>query len=710
MNWLRVDTTLDLMRSPTSYTAFLVSGLGVLVISLLLMLYTRWGQHRALQKCLVLSLWAHILLAAYSTTISLLPPRMPAREEIIDVSFDDGPGTRPGRPFGSEAAVAQEGPSSEAPWESFAQPSAVNPLGPDLPRPAATVVEPKRSAPVAPAGLPGAAGLEGLPLAAAPPPGVPNVTGPIAAPSQPQKVAEKIEVPAAERRVSQPPVVPVGPRPARAERTEAPAVAMKISQEIPSALLEPTSDLPRVAMAPTAGDAPALLSGPVDSGPPPQHTAPAAIASTKPPAAQQAAGDPAYAGGQSDEASPGRMWMPSVAAVASRRDLEITAEPPSAPALAPPGLAPHRVEAKHDVPGAYRLRVAPDRAQLAQRLGGTGRTEAAVQAALGWLGSAQAADGRWDASDYGSGRDLRTDGHARQGAGSEADTGMTGLSLLAFLASGHTHKEGPRSENVYRGLRYLLEVQGANGNLGGRATTFEFMYCHAIATFALSEAWGMSGDEALRGPLQRALAFTITAQNRETGGWRYWPGDAGDTSQLGWQFMALKSAELAGIPMPENTRRGIIKFLSSVAGGEHGGLACYRPNERYTRTMTAEAIACWQFLGMPREHPAGREAGDFLMGELPGQATPNVYYWYYATLAMYQLGGIHWSRWNEALRSTLVSTQKTDGPLAGSWDPDPVWGGYGGRVFSTALSTLCLEVYYRFLPLYREAAVEDRAR
>ena len=120
--------------------------------------------------------------------------------------------------------------------------------------------------------------------------------------------------------------------------------------------------------------------------------------------------------------------------------------------------------------------------------------------------------------------------------------------------------------------------------------------------------------------------------------------------------------------------------------------------------MTAEALACWQFLGMKREDPASNEAGDLLLGQLPGQGTTNVYYWYYATLAMFQLQGEHWQRWNEVMRPQLLTTQQTTGPLAGSWDPDPTWGSYGGRVYSTSLCALCLEVYYRYLPLYVQAA------
>ncbi len=124
--------------------------------------------------------------------------------------------------------------------------------------------------------------------------------------------------------------------------------------------------------------------------------------------------------------------------------------------------------------------------------------------------------------------------------------------------------------------------------------------------------------------------------------------------------------------------------------------------------MTAEALTCRQFLGMPPASATGLEAGDYILGQLPGEGQANFYYWYYATIGMYQLQGTHWDRWNKALRATLVQSQRSSGPLAGSWDPNTVWGGYGGRVYTTALGTLCLEVYYRFLPMYVEAAAMQR--
>ena len=351
-------------------------------------------------------------------------------------------------------------------------------------------------------------------------------------------------------------------------------------------------------------------------------------------------------------------------------------------------------------PDIYKDRTAADRAGVLHRRGGSPETEAAVQAALHWLATHQEADGHWDAAKYGAGQEYSVLGQDRGGAGAKAYTAVTGLSLLAFQANGNTHATGPYAKNVQHGLEYLLKVQAADGNLGGQAETYAFMYSHGMATFAMSEAYAMTHDKRLEQPLRRAIAYTIAAQHPTTGGWRYQQRETGDTSQLGWQLMALKSAELAGLPMPQAMRDGAIRFLKSVASGPHAGLASYRPGEQPSRTMTAEALVCRQFLGMARDNPSADEAGDALLGELPSKGKVNLYYWYYGTLGMYQLQGDYWQRWNEALQAALVGQQATDGDSAGSWDPVCIWGGYGGRVYSTAMSALCLEVYYRFLPLY----------
>jgi len=83
------------------------------------------------------------------------------------------------------------------------------------------------------------------------------------------------------------------------------------------------------------------------------------------------------------------------------------------------------------------------------------------------------------------------------------------------------------------------------------------------------------------------------------------------------------------------------------------------------------------------------------------------YYLYYGTLAMFQMGGDRWTKWNEALKPVLVNNQCKGGPMDGtvndkdgSWDPYGGSGKSGGRVFQTAVGALTLEVYYRYLPIY----------
>jgi hypothetical protein len=171
-------------------------------------------------------------------------------------------------------------------------------------------------------------------------------------------------------------------------------------------------------------------------------------------------------------------------------------------------------------------------------------------------------------------------------------------------------------------------------------------------------------------------------------------------SMFGWHLMALKSAENAGLEMPDSARTRMIQFLSKRSLGDAHGLAAYRPGERPTPSMTAEALFCKQILGIKRDNPQSTEAVGYLSSRIPKKSEWNLYYWYYGTLAMKQYGGEPWDAWNSAVRDELVASQRTEGDAAGSWDPIGPWGPYGGRVYATALATLCLEVYYRYTPLY----------
>lgn len=641
-------------------------GLVFFTIGLAILMYTRWGQYKPLRKCMGLSLLVHLMLACYATTIQITMPA-PAIEPVIGVTIGDFPddnSTPVSDPaVGNKQATAKA--SNERPWELFAtrqpsQPGAValerTSIGP--------VVALKRSVYASETRLPGESAVD-------------HIGAMDSRPSEAKSKSNADETKhlAATNKTAAAIVAPP------AERREA---------EMPAAL-NATATADRLASEPVPRAARTASDGLPDS-----LLASAALHNSS------ATDDPAYrtgggSGSSSDAATAAMRATPS-SHIAGNRAVGAGLASLSGAALA------NVARDSGSLPGAYRLRTTPNKTDVVQLHGGTPETEIAVRIALKWLADNQAADGRWNPRDHGGGNPGLVSGQDRQKAGSRADTAVTGLALLAFLASGHTHLDGIYREDVRRGLDYLIRVQTADGNLSGEAQTFEFMYSHAMAACALSEAYGMTRDSRLREPMSRAVNYTIRAQDPKGGGWRYRPGEAGDTSILGWQLMSLKSAELAGVPMPDSTKEGVMKYLRSVASGKHGGHASYRQPAAPTNSMTAEALVCWQFLGISRQHPACDEAGDLLLKDMPtANGESNFYYWYYGTLAMYQLQGDHWKQWNKALRENVVQRQIKTGPQAGSWEPNDVWGRSGGRIYTTALATLALEVYYRFLPLYVDA-------
>ena len=356
------------------------------------------------------------------------------------------------------------------------------------------------------------------------------------------------------------------------------------------------------------------------------------------------------------------------------------------------------------LPQIYSLRSRESRLTIAQRNGGTVETEQAVDKALQWLSANQESTGRWNPKQHDAGREDRVFGHNREGAGANADSGITGLATLAFLGAGNTHLEGPHANSVDQALKFLMSQQKANGDLSGNAKLFAKMYCHSMALLALSEALAITGDKQLLDAVQKGVDFSVMAQNTSDGGWRYQPGDSGDMSQFGWQVLALHSAKLGGAQVPDKTFEQMKGFLKSCSSGIDGGLASYRPQQRPSSTMTAEALLCRYFLHHHVSEAALIEAKRMIARELPNQRHVNMYYWYYGTLAMFHAGGDDWKIWNDAMKETLLPLQNLTGSKAGSWEPNGMWGGYGGRVYSTATAALNLEVYYRYLPIYSELA------
>lgn len=391
-----------------------------------------------------------------------------------------------------------------------------------------------------------------------------------------------------------------------------------------------------------------------------------------------------------------------------------------------------RAADQQPMPQVYLRRAARQIAEVEMR-GGSVETEQAVARGLAFLASIQKPDGSWNPRETGGGREQQILGHNRQGAGAQADTGITALALLAFMADGSTHLDGPYQDQVRRGLEYLMQRQQRGGSLAGSAQYFAQMYCHSMSLLALSEAYALTGDERLRPNVQAGVTYSTDTQNRAGGGWRYQPQEAGDMSQFGWQAMALRSASLNGIALDENSQRLMRVFLQRHSRGTHGGLATYRVGEATTPTMTAEALfsryllgerpsrlqveeATVEILGITARSPSTNELPAMLTMQdcqnLPGRQVDNLYFWYYASLALRQAASDpasadsaivnqSWELWNKNLCTRLLSLQQSDGSESGSWDPEScLWGGYGGRVYTTSLAVLCLQVYYRYdIPL-----------
>lgn len=342
------------------------------------------------------------------------------------------------------------------------------------------------------------------------------------------------------------------------------------------------------------------------------------------------------------------------------------------------------------------------RAAMLQKFGGSQASESAVQRGLEWLVSVQHPKGYWDFVNVGPSGN----------AGSiNNPIGGTAYALLPFLAAGQTHQSGSFQKQVQAGISYLTtigvkapagyDLRGMINKSSDDKAPNEAYYVHGAATLALCEAYGMTKDRRMKKACEGAVKFIVNSQDPRGGGWRYNPQEPGSTSVTAIQVMALMSAKKAGIKIPESTFKGIMHYLDSVQVDKAGRYGYEIQKKTYSGAVTSMALLCRMYLGW------GRDDGDMRAGvALLDKAGPyeNLYSLYFATQVMKNWGGKEWERWNVRMRDDLVAVQETEGPAAGSWAPrtGALHGKQGGRLLSTALATLTLEVYYRYKPLLPE--------
>lgn len=370
------------------------------------------------------------------------------------------------------------------------------------------------------------------------------------------------------------------------------------------------------------------------------------------------------------------------------------------------------------------------RGQMLAAGGGNGKTEATVMRALRWLKMQQQADGSWPNN----------------------KVAMTGLAILTYLA--HGEKPGESAEfgdTVQRGMEFLLSQQ----NSQGLYTTVGSGYAHAIATYAMCEAYGMTMNPNVRESADRALEIIINGQH-PSGGWDYnWKqSDRDDTSVMGWASQALKAGMMADFYHdPEALERasklcvkgfkkngfpdGGFGYTGPQKGGLSGvGTLCmqfhHAANDSYVKNTLENIIYTWKpaWIGSTPKNPVNEKPKELPPGTVGG-ACPQ-YYYYYGTQAVFQAGGDHWKKWNDEMWPSYVEAQfvipkgstgatctcgqpkcqglKTpyvdaDGneQEIGHWVNTDV---HGDRpIMDTCLAALQMMVYYRYLPTFKKVDV-----
>ncbi|MBI2922286.1 MAG: terpene cyclase/mutase family protein [Planctomycetes bacterium] len=390
---------------------------------------------------------------------------------------------------------------------------------------------------------------------------------------------------------------------------------------------------------------------------------------------------------------------------------------PIAPGLAgagglrAPGLG---LSGQNGLGGLYAGRGGAGRGEALLKNGGDESTEKAVNLGLDWLARHQAADGSWGATPA-----------SPCTVCSEVPAGnpvaCTGLALLAFAGAGYTHfdeTDTAWTECVRRGVKYLVKRQRKDGLIDEPGDWHRGMYSHGIASFALAEIFAMTQDPLLRSVVTAAVRASGESQ-QTTGGWDYGGNPTGrsDSSITSWHVQALRSARLGSIPVEKTSWDLAIRFYEAA-------LDRSKPSIRYdvypqsaggngTLAVSAGGLLARHYLGVKDEPELNRRLAERILLEKPvyciqpgndsiGGKEGSHYYTYYATLFMLTLGGEAWPKWNRLMKAALIAAQEGQGCRAGSWPVGETDARMAGRVYSTALAVLDLEVYYRYLPTTAE--------
>jgi len=298
---------------------------------------------------------------------------------------------------------------------------------------------------------------------------------------------------------------------------------------------------------------------------------------------------------------------------------------------------------------------------------------------LNWLSRHQEADGTWSSATF----KRRCRGAECLGAPAGADAARTtALPLLTYLGYGETHQSGTFKRVVKLGLAALKRGQTENG----RFDSGDDRRSHAIATLAMTEAYGMTGSRLFRGPGLKALEAIATA------------APSWDLATVVWEACAIRSAEMAELDLPEGLRKRLAYQVR-----EFGEPAAHRPRHN-AMLLAARILLRTDEFGAPlmvRAAKALNAHGRLLVAEDRLDALDPATA-YFATMALFRMGGSRWKKraddpwrnWNESLKILVID--RIDRVHGWPTRNDPFTGRPIDRVTATAFFELSLQIYYRY--------------
>ncbi len=311
------------------------------------------------------------------------------------------------------------------------------------------------------------------------------------------------------------------------------------------------------------------------------------------------------------------------------------------------------------------LLLAPARAEEKVKIDDA--TKKAIDKALVWLKDHQDRDGKW------------------------GNTAITSFALLAFMANGHVPNQGLYAPEVAKAVRHLLAEAKEDGYLAGRGGGN--MYCHGMATLALTQVYGMTGDEEVKKVLKKAVDLIVKSQNTE-GGWRYDPSPTGaDISVTIMQVMALRGAKDSGLHVPDQTIKNALKYIDKCHDRRSGGYKYmpYSSGAGYARTAAGVCV-----LQLGGEYEA--EQIEAAVKYMEREENDRQHYWYghyYAAHAFHQVGGKKWEDYYARMKDTLLSRQRASGEWLERMEQ------HNGAAYQTAIAVLILSVPSDYLPIYQ---------